>query len=177
MRITNLRPTPGVLIGVIALVFAFSGAAVAAQTIQTNDIAKKAVTGSRIAKDAVKSGRSSTARSRPRIWPPDVIPEVPQMAYGRVNKPAATSRRRPGPSGSPGSPRRPGRDLLRPGVRAEIGQRDRGHAAPTRPGRDGRAGDRAGGRLRRPVHGRGDDHEASTTGTPDDRDVFVQFVG
>ena len=70
MRITNLRPTPGVLIGVIALVFAFSGAAVAAKTIQTNDIAKRAVTGKRIARDAVKTREDrSTARSRPRIWP------------------------------------------------------------------------------------------------------------
>ena len=90
MRIRNLRPTPGVLIGTIALVFAFTGAAVAAGEINTNDIAKKAVTGSRIAKDAVKSGKIADGKIKAKDLAPDVIPDVPDMAYGRVNKNGAT---------------------------------------------------------------------------------------
>ncbi len=86
MRIKNLRPSPGVLIGVVALVFAMTGAAVAANKIQTNDIAKKAVTGSRIAKDAVKSGKIVDGKVKARDLKDGVIPDVPTQAYGRVNK-------------------------------------------------------------------------------------------
>ena len=87
MRIKNLRPSPGVLIGTIALVFAFTGGAVAAKDkVQTNDIAKKAVTGSRIAKDAVKSGKIQDGKVKAKDLAPDVIPAVPEQAYGRVNK-------------------------------------------------------------------------------------------
>jgi hypothetical protein len=86
MRIRKLRPSPGVLIGTIALVFAFTGAAVAASKIQTNDIAKKAVTGSRIAKDAVKSGKIADGKVKARDLEQGVIPDVPAVAYGRVNK-------------------------------------------------------------------------------------------
>ncbi len=86
MEMRRLRPTPGVLIGTIALVFAFTGGAVAAQTINTNDIAKKAVTGSRIAKDAVKSGKIADGKVKAKDLASDVIPEVPAQAYGRVNK-------------------------------------------------------------------------------------------
>jgi hypothetical protein len=88
--IRKLRPTPGALIGTIALVFAFSGAAVAASKINTEDIAKKAVTGSRIAKDAVKSGKIVDGKVKAKDLAPDVIPEVPDMAYGRVNKNGTT---------------------------------------------------------------------------------------
>jgi hypothetical protein len=86
MRIRNLRPTPGVLIGTIALVFALTGAAVAANKIQTNDIAKKAVTGSRIAKDAVKSGKVADHSLKERDLQKGLIPAAPTLAYGRVNK-------------------------------------------------------------------------------------------
>jgi hypothetical protein len=90
MRIRNLRPSPGVLIGTIALVFAFTGGAVAAKDkVQTNDIAKKAVTGNRIAKDAVKSGKIQDGKVKAKDLAPDVIPAVPQQAYGRVNKSGA----------------------------------------------------------------------------------------
>ena len=86
MRIAKLRPSPGVLIGTIALVFAFSGAAVAATTVNTNDIAKQAVTGSKIAKDAVKGGKILDGKVKAKDLAPDVIPAVPEQAYGRVNK-------------------------------------------------------------------------------------------
>ena len=87
MRISKLRPSPGVLIGTIALVFAFSGAAVAAQNkVQTNDIAKRAVTGPKIARDSVKSGKIVDGKVKERDLAPGVIPTVPEQAYGRVNK-------------------------------------------------------------------------------------------
>lgn len=90
MKLRNLRPTPGVLIGTIALVFAFTGAAVAAGEINTNDIAKKAVTGSRIAKDAIKSAKVADGKIKAKDLADDVIPKVPDAAYGRVNKNAGT---------------------------------------------------------------------------------------
>ena len=132
MKITNLRPTPGVLIGAIALVFAMSGAAVAAQTIQTNDIAKEAVTGSRIAKDAVKTGKILDGKVKAKDLAPGVVPEVPQMAYGRVNKAGGNVAAAAGAVGITGvASGGPGRDLLRPGVRADVGQRHRGPRTPT----------------------------------------------
>src|SRR5829696_5204944 len=75
-RIRKLRPTPGVLIAVIA-----------APKIQTNDIAKKAVTGPKIAKDAVKSGKIQNGKVKAVDLAPGV---VPQFAYGRVNKAGAS---------------------------------------------------------------------------------------
>lgn len=90
MKLRNLRPTPGVLIGTIALVFAFTGGAIAASKINTQDIAKKAVTGSRIAKDAIKSGKILDGKVKAKDLASDVIPDVPDMAYGRVNKNGAT---------------------------------------------------------------------------------------
>jgi hypothetical protein len=87
----KLRPSPGALIGTIALVFAFTGAAVAADKINTNDIAKRAVTGSRIAKDAVKGGKIQDGKVKAKDLADGVIPEVPQMAYGRVDKAGATA--------------------------------------------------------------------------------------
>ena len=80
MRIRNLRPTPGVLIGAIALVFAFTGAAVAAGEINTNDIAKKTVTGSRIAKDAVKSAKIADGKIKAK----DLARRDPQGARHRL---------------------------------------------------------------------------------------------
>jgi hypothetical protein len=89
-RIKRLRPTPGALIGTIALVFALSGVAVAAKDkVQTNDIAKRAVTGSKIAPDAVKGGKIADGKIKAKHLAPGVIPDVPEQAYGRVNKDGA----------------------------------------------------------------------------------------
>jgi hypothetical protein len=90
VKLKKLRPTPGVLIGTIALVFAFTGGAVAASKINTEDIAKKAVTGSRIAKDSIKSGKIVDGKVKAKDLASDVIPDVPDMAYGRVNKNGTT---------------------------------------------------------------------------------------
>jgi hypothetical protein len=87
MRIRKLRPSPGVLIGLTALVFALSGAAVAATNkIHTNDIAKHAVTGNRVAHDAIKGGKIANGKVKAKDLAPNVIPDVPAFAYGRVNK-------------------------------------------------------------------------------------------
>jgi hypothetical protein len=84
MRTRGLRPSPGVLIAAIALVFAMSGAAVAAKNkIQTNDIASGAVTGKKIARDAVKSGKIADGKVKANDLAPGL---VPASAYGRVNK-------------------------------------------------------------------------------------------
>jgi len=87
MRIKNLRPSPGALIATIALVFALTGAAVAATKVQTNDIANKAVTGAKLARDSVKSGKIVDGKVKAQDLAPGV---VPQQAYGRVNKSGAT---------------------------------------------------------------------------------------
>ena len=89
-RIRNLRPTPGAIIGTIALVLAMSGAAIAATKVQTNDIAKKAVTGSRIASDAVKGGKILNGSVKAVDLADGVVPTVPTQAYGRVNKTGPT---------------------------------------------------------------------------------------
>jgi hypothetical protein len=91
MRTKGLRPSPGTLIATIALVLAMSGVAVAAkEKIQTNDIAKRAVTGSKIARDAVKSGKIADGKVKAQDLAAGVIPDVPALAYGRVNKNGAT---------------------------------------------------------------------------------------
>jgi hypothetical protein len=87
--LTRLRPTPGALIGTIALVFALSGAAVAANgKVQTNDIAKRAVTGSKIARDAVKSGKILDGKVKAKDLAEGVVPE---QAYGRINREGGTA--------------------------------------------------------------------------------------
>ena len=115
MRLGKLRPTPGLLIGAIALVFAMTGAAVAAKDrIQTNDIAKKAVTGSRIANDAIKSGKIVDGKIKAKDLEAGVIPAAPAAAYGRVNKSGGNVAvgQRGGRDHWSGQRRR-GRDLLR----------------------------------------------------------------
>jgi hypothetical protein len=91
MRISKLRPSPGVLIGTIALVFALSGAAVASNggKVQTADIAKRAVTGKKLASDSVKSGKIIDGKVKARDLAPGVIPSAPEQAYGLVNKSGA----------------------------------------------------------------------------------------
>ena len=86
MRIRKLRPSPGVLIGVIALVFAFTGAAVAANKVQTDDIAKQAVTGAGSRRTRSSPGRILDGSVKGKDLANDAPPQVPQMAYGRVNK-------------------------------------------------------------------------------------------
>lgn len=86
MRIHRLRPTPGALIATIALVFAMTGGAVAASKIQTNDIAKRAVTGSKLAPDAVKGGKIANGTIKAKDIAAGVITGGPAMAYGRVDK-------------------------------------------------------------------------------------------
>jgi hypothetical protein len=83
VRFKSLRPSPGALIAMIALVFAFTGAAVAANKVQTNEIAKKAVTGPKIAKDAVKGGKIADGKVKAKDLADGVLPD---FAHGRVNK-------------------------------------------------------------------------------------------
>jgi hypothetical protein len=89
MRIRKVRPSAGAVIGTIALVFALTGAAVAATKIQTNDIAKRAVTGNRIAPDSIKGGKILNGKVKAQDLAEGVIPTVPEQAYGRVNKAGA----------------------------------------------------------------------------------------
>ena len=136
------------------------------------------MTGSRIAKDAVKSGKILDGKIKAKDLAPDVIPEVPQMAYGRVNKaggkvaPAAGAVGITGvASGGQGAicfdlafaPKSGSATVVRgadanPGATVEL-------ALPPAAGCNGPYTDAAV------------TTKASTTGTPDDRDVFVQFVG
>lgn len=87
--IRRLRPSPGVLIGTIALVFAFTGAAVAASKIETNEIAKRAVTDRKLASNSVKGGKIVDGKVKAKDLAEGVIPAVPQQAYGRVDKTGA----------------------------------------------------------------------------------------
>jgi hypothetical protein len=89
-----------VLIGVIALVFALTGAAVAAPKITTNDIANRAVTGPKIAKDAVKGGKIRDGSVKAKDLAADV---VPALSFGRVNKNGTTVNVGAGASGIVGA--------------------------------------------------------------------------
>ncbi len=92
MRSRRWRPSAGAVIAVVALVFAMTGAAVAAKDlIHSNDIAKKAVTGRKIARDAVKSGKILNGKIKAKDLASGVIPDVPAFAYGRVNKNGANA--------------------------------------------------------------------------------------
>ena len=93
MRISKVCPSPGVLVGTIALVFALSGAAVASNggKVQTADIAKRAVTGKKLASDSVKSGKIIDGKVKAKDLAPGVIPSVPEEAYGLVNKNGANA--------------------------------------------------------------------------------------
>jgi hypothetical protein len=175
MKVRGLRPSPGVLIGVIALVLALTGGAYAASKIQTNDIAKKAVTGPKIAKDAVKSGKILNGTIKAGDLAAGV---VPKFAYGRVNKAGANVTAAAGAvgitgvaSGGPGvicydlafapvsgSATTAQKPLAQPGSTTEllIGPA----AACTAPFNDAATVTKV-----------------SDTGTPNDEDVYVQFVG
>lgn len=88
----RLRPSPGTVLGLVAIVFAFTGVAAAAPDgkIQTSDIAKRAVTGQKIASKSIKSGKIADGKIKAISMAPGVIPEVPQQAYGRINKSGTT---------------------------------------------------------------------------------------
>ena len=91
-KLKRLRPTPGTLIGTIAVVFALSGVAVAQSSkIQTADIASGAVTGKKIASKSIKSGKIADGKIKAISLAPGVVPEVPKQAYGRVNKSGTTA--------------------------------------------------------------------------------------
>jgi hypothetical protein len=97
MKTRRRRPNAGVVIAVVALVFAMTGAAVAAKDlINSNDIAKRAVTGKKIARDAVKSGKILNGKIKAKDLADGVVPDVPAYAYGRVNKGGAN----PAPAGN-----------------------------------------------------------------------------
>lgn len=178
MRIRKLRPTPGVLIGVIALVFAFTGAAVAANNIQTNDIAKKAVTGSRIAKDAVKSGKIVDGSIKSKDLANDVLPKVPQMAYGRVNKSGSNVAPGTGAVGIVGvAPGGQGAICYDLAFAPVSGSATVVRGADANPGATVELAIPPAAGCTAPYTDAATTTKTSTTGNPDDRDVFVQFVG
>jgi len=178
MRIRKLRPTPGVLIGVIALVFAFTGAAVAANKIQTNDIAKKAVTGSRIAKDAVKSGKILDGSVKAKDLANDVLPTVPEMAYGRVNKNGANVAPAAGSVGIVGvAPGGAGAICYDLAFVPVSGSATVVRGADAQPGATVEMALPPAAGCTAPYTDAATTTKTSTTGNPDDRDVFVQFVG
>jgi hypothetical protein len=178
MRIRKLRPSPGVLIGTIALVFAFTGAAVAAKDkVQTNDIAKKAVTGSRIAKDAVKSGKILDGKVKAKDLAPDVIPAVPEQAYGRVNKNGAAVAPAEGAVGitgvAGGGPGQVCYDLAFTPVSGSATV-VRGPAAD--PGSTVELAISPSAGCTAPYTDAATTTKTSTTGAPVDEDLFVQFI-
>jgi hypothetical protein len=178
MRIRNLRPTPGVLVGVIALVFALSGAAIAAETIQTNNIAKRAVTGSKIAKDAIKSGKILDGKVKAKDLAPDVIPEVPQMAYGRVNKSGANVAPAAGAVGITGvAAGGQGAICFDLAFTPVSGSATVVRGADANPGATVEMALPPAAGCTAPYTDAAVTTKTSTTGNPDDRDLFVQFVG
>lgn len=178
MRIRKLRPTPGVLIGMIALVFAFTGAAVAANKVQTNDIAKKAVTGSRIAKDAVKSGKILDGSVKAKDLAKDVVPEVPQMASGRVNKNGSNVAPGTGAVGIVGvAPGGAGAICYDLAFTPVSGSATVVRGADANPGATVELALPPAAGCPAPYTDAATTTKTSTTGNPDDRDVFVQFIG
>ena len=89
----KLRPSPGTVLGTVAVVFALTGVAVAAPDgkVQTSDIASGAVTGKKIASKSIKSGKIADGKIKAISLAPGVIPEVPNQAYGRINKSGNTA--------------------------------------------------------------------------------------
>ena len=178
MRIRNLRPTPGVLIAAIALVFAMSGAAVAASKIETNDIAKKAVTGSRIASDAVKGGKIANGSIKAKDLADDVIPSVPQMAFGRVNKQGNNAAPAAGSVGIVGvAPAGAGTVCYDLAFTPVSGSATVVRGSDAQPGATVELAIPPAAGCTAPYTDAATTTKTSTTGNPDDRDLFVQFVG
>jgi hypothetical protein len=176
VKLRKLVPSPGVLIGTIALVFSVTGGAYAASKINTEDIAKKAVTGSRIAKDAVKSAKIVDGKVKAKDLAPDVIPKVPFQAYGRVNKNGGTVAPETGAVGIVGTSS--GGDGLICYDRAEAAVS--GTASVVRAGSPAATVDVAitpTAGCAAPYTDAATVTRLTTTGNPVDRDVYVQFIG
>jgi hypothetical protein len=175
MRIKGLRPSPGVLIGVIALVFALAGGAYAASKIQTNDIAKKAVTGPKIAKDAVKGGKILNGSVKPEDL---AAGTVPKFAYGRVNKAGTNVTAAAGAVGitgvSSGGPGVICYDLASVPV---SGSATTAQKPIAQPGSTAELLIGAFTTCVAPFNDAATITKNSTTGNPNDEDVYVQFVG
>jgi hypothetical protein len=175
MRIRNLRPTPGVLVGVIALVFALSGAAIAADKVTTDEIAKKAVTGAKLAKDSVKSGKIVDGKVKAQDLAPDV---VPQMAYGRVDKAGGTAAPTAGAVGITGvSAIGPGTVCYDLAFTPVSGSATVVRGAGAVPGATTELVIAPPSGCTAPYTDAAVTTKTSTTGNPDDRDVYVTFVG
>jgi hypothetical protein len=175
MRIKGLRPSPGVLIGVIALVLALAGGAYAASKIQTNDIAKKAVTGPKIAKDAVKSGKIVNGTIKAGDLAAGV---VPKFAYGRISKAGTNVTAAAGAVGitgvSSGGPGVICYDLASVPVSgsATVAQKP-----IAQPGSTAELLIGAFTGCAAPFNDAATVTKTSTTGNPNDEDVYVQFIG
>lgn len=186
MKTSRWRPSAGVVIGLVALVFAMTGAAVAAKDmIQTNDIAKRAVTGRKIARDAVKSGKIANGKVKAKDLAAGVIPDTPAFAYGRVNKNGTNTAPANGAVGiagvAPGGPGVICYDLTKPAVSGSVTVvSSAGSAGATASMLLG-----AGAGCAAPYN----DAQTTTTsapnvstnpyqeGSPADLDVYVEFVG
>jgi hypothetical protein len=177
MSIRRLRPSPGVLIAAVALVFALAGGAYAATKIQTNDIAKKAVTGPKIASSAVKSGKIQNGSVKDQDLADGVIPTVPEMAYGRVNKSGANVAPVSGAVGITG---------VASGGQGEIcydlaftpisGSATVARKAAAQPGSTAELVINPAAGCVAPYTDAATATKLSTTGNPTDEDVYVQFV-
>jgi uncharacterized protein YneF (UPF0154 family) len=175
MRIRGLRPSPGVLIGVIALVFALAGGAYAASKIQTNDIAKKAVTGPKIAKDAVKSGKIQNGTIKAGDLAAGV---VPQFAYGRVNKAGTNVTAAAGAVGITGvSSGGPGVICYDLAFAPVSGSATTAQKVLAQPGSTTELLIGASPGCAAPFTDAATVTKTSTTGNPNDENVYVQFIG
>ncbi|MFL5870269.1 MAG: hypothetical protein ACJ75R_04255 [Solirubrobacterales bacterium] len=177
MRVRRLRPSPGVLIAAVALVFALAGGAYAASKIQTNDIAKKAVTGPKIAKDAVKSGKIAKGSVKANDLAAGVIPAVPQMAYGRVNKAGTNVAPVAGAVGITGVANGgPGEICYDLAFTPVSGSATVARKATAQPGSTAELVISPAAGCVAPYTDAATTTKLSTTGNPTDEDVYVQFV-
>ena len=90
----RLRPSPGTVLGTIAdRLHPHRSRGRGAQTARSRpgDIASGAVTGKKIASKSIKSGKIADGKIKAISMAPGVIPEVPQQAFGRVNKSGTTA--------------------------------------------------------------------------------------
>ena len=186
MKLRNLRPTPGVLIGTIALVFAFTGGAVAASKINTEDIAKKAVTGSR---DREGRGQERQDRRRQDQGQGPGLGRASRRTW-RTAGSTRTARRVAPETGAVGitgtSSGGAGLICYDLALDAGVGHGDRRAARPAPP-TTVELVVAPPGRLHRPVHGRGDGHPpglerqprstATSTSTSSAADVSVRAGG
>jgi len=173
----GLRPSPGVLIAAVALVFALAGGAYAASKIQTNDIAKKAVTGPKIAADAVKGGKIAKGSVKASDLAAGVVPTVPEMAYGRVNKSGANVAPVAGAVGITGvASGGPGEICYDLAFTPVSGSATVARKATGQPGSTAELVISPAAGCVAPYTDAATTTKLSTTGSPTDEDVYVQFV-